>query len=667
MAQVEFCFTCWPGGPVVPPPCLRCGSRSLYYTSGLCERCHPAAIPPPDSCRNCLAWGATRTHGWLCLGCKTWCRKYAQPAAVCRSCGHLSVLDPDQICRLCRKQTSQTPATHRPTDFDQIRRSGQQLFLADLFSSRCRGASIPTPARRRTPVVPQPPRPFTFTQLALLEATRSLKPRGSKGLAQRADPQLAAWVEQFTRKRAAQHGWSPDTTWRVRTGVNILLGFETIPGTAIAATDVDILAELRLPVALVTTVLKDAGLLHDDRIPAVIAWTEQQITHLPPAMTIEIRTWQRIMREGRTTRPRRRPRSDITIRIYLNRALPALTQWAAQGKTSLREISHDDVQAALPPTGTPRALTGRALRSLFDVLKTSRLIFTNPIRQIPTGYVDSNIPMPLSVHHIQNGLTSPDTATALLTALLAFHGLTARQVERLQLTDFDHRHLTLDDRRVLLADPVLDRLSAYLDHRHYWWPTTQNPHLFIHFRNAHTTAPVGNRWINMRLGPHLTPRKLRDDRLLSEAHAGGDTKHLMELFGLTPGVAQRYTATLKYPDLATPHPGTHPTPPPQATPRGQHLPDAPHAGEAPMADEDSQRHHNSAVPDTSPEERKRLLAAESCNGPDCQVILRAAVSRLPTARYCSARCRQAAHRFRQRHRPRTTPPTAASPDHSAMP
>ncbi|MET9412210.1 hypothetical protein ABZX90_41860 [Streptomyces sp. NPDC002935] len=564
MAQVEFCFPCWPGGPVTSPPCLRCGSRSLYYTSGLCERCHPAAVPPPDSCRNCLAWGATRNRGWLCKGCASWCRKHSA-AAACRACRHHSVLDPDEICRLCRKQTSQVPATNRRTDWEQVCRTGQQLFLADLFSSRGRGPSILAPARRR-PIVPQPPRPVPFVQPALLEVTRTVRSRGYKGLAGRADPELAAWTDQFTCQRAARHGWSRDTVWRVRTGVNILLGFQTVPGAGIAATDVSVLAEARLPVALVTGVLEDAGLLQDDRIPAAIAWTEQRITHLPPAMTIEIRAWLRIMREGRTTRPRRRPRTDTTIRLHLYWALPALTQWAAEGKTSLREITPQDVLAALPPSGTPRACAGKGLRSLFHVLKTSRLVFTNPIGQIPTGTAPSKIPMPLSLQHIQDALTSPDEATALLTALLAFHGLTAHQVQHLKITDFHDSHLTLDGRRVLLAEPVLDRVAAYLEHRRRHWPTTQNPYLFIHFRNAHTTAHVGNRWVNQRLGRDLTPRKLRDDRLLNEAHAGGgDAKHLMELFGLSTRAAQRYTTTLEHPDLRTRQPNI-PAPAPQAYP-----------------------------------------------------------------------------------------------------
>ena len=50
MREIPCCFECWPGGPVTPPPCRRCGSKENYYTSGLCARCHHHA-PGPKSPR----------------------------------------------------------------------------------------------------------------------------------------------------------------------------------------------------------------------------------------------------------------------------------------------------------------------------------------------------------------------------------------------------------------------------------------------------------------------------------------------------------------------------------------------------------------------------------------------------------------------------------------
>ncbi|MFF4764684.1 hypothetical protein [Streptomyces sp. NPDC001292] len=71
-------------------------------------------------------------------------------------------------------------------------------------------------------------------QLVLFEAVRTLAHRGTEGLARRADAHLAAWVEQFTREGAIRYTWSRDLTWRVRTGVNITLGFIDTPGAALS-------------------------------------------------------------------------------------------------------------------------------------------------------------------------------------------------------------------------------------------------------------------------------------------------------------------------------------------------------------------------------------------------------------------------------------------------
>ncbi|MEU1519142.1 hypothetical protein ABZ490_44605 [Streptomyces sp. NPDC005811] len=507
-----------------------------------------------DSCTNCLAWGATRHLGWMCKGCATWCRTYTRTAA-CTVCGHEAVLDTGGICRLCRKQTLLTRnARHRaPTaHWQQACRTGQQLFFADLFSSRHRGAAIVAPA----PLRPEPAPPPVHRQPVLCDAARTLRRRGIEGLARRADPHLAAWAEQFTREEAIRYGWSRDTTWRVRTGVNIVLGFLQTPGAALTVDDVAVLTEVNLPHGHVTAILERAGLLTCDRVPAVIAWAERQITALPPSMAGEVRAWLAMMYEGSTSPPRRHPRSETTIRLHLRWAMPALTRWAATGKTSLREITPRDIRTVLPPTGAARTQTGQGLRSIFRLLKAQRLVFTDPARQVRTGFPAPTIPMPLPVEHIRAALDSADPAQALLCALIAYHGLTPHQIQRLQLTNIRDDHLEIDSRRIPLAAPVRRRLAAYLDHRRRHWPTTANPHLFLHFRSATTHAHVGHRWINLRLGPHLTCRALRNDRLLDEALAtNGDAKRLTDLFGISTRTAQRFTTTVEHPDLRDRPPG----------------------------------------------------------------------------------------------------------------
>lgn len=153
MREIPFCFECWPGGPVTPPPCRQCGSTKDYYTSGLCARCHPHAPgekSPPwqspglltpgtvvvDSCRDCHAWGVTRTYGWLCPGCKYW-RETHRRVAECRTCRQTVSLSDDGSCRLCHKTRSllaqQLGKRLRDISVAEANHDGQQLFFAGMW------------------------------------------------------------------------------------------------------------------------------------------------------------------------------------------------------------------------------------------------------------------------------------------------------------------------------------------------------------------------------------------------------------------------------------------------------------------------------------------------------------------------------------------------------
>ena len=74
--------------------------------------------------------------------------------------------------------------------------------------------------------------------------------------------------------------------------------------------------------------------------------------------------------------------SHDTIRLYLRNAMPALTTWADQGHTSLREITPTDVRAVLPASGNPRSTMGAGLRSILTLLKARKILFVNPIARI---------------------------------------------------------------------------------------------------------------------------------------------------------------------------------------------------------------------------------------------------------------------------------------------
>jgi hypothetical protein len=135
-----------------------------------------------------------------------------------------------------------------------------------------------------------------------------------------------------------------------------------------------------------------------------------------------------------------------------------------------------------------------------------------------------------------------------MTALAAFHGLRNHHLREMLLTDLDGRRLRTGDRTILLAVPVRQRLTAWLDHRASRWPATLNPHLFINVRTAVRTGQVSSLYVNQAAG--IPVQRIREDRILHEAHAtGGDVRRLCDLFGLSIKAAERYTATLGHPGL----------------------------------------------------------------------------------------------------------------------
>jgi integrase len=292
-------------------------------------------------------------------------------------------------------------------------------------------------------------------------------------------------------------------------------------------------------------------MLQDDRTPAIESWFARQITGLPDPMGREVRAWFEVMMRGSAIPPRRQPRSPITIKLYLTAILPALRAWTDAGHESLRAISRSHVLAVLPAAGTPRAICGRGLRSVFGILKARKLVFADPTAGIRTWAPGSKPPLPVDLEQVRAALASPDVARAALAALVAFHGLRSGQLCDLRLSDLRDRRLHVEGRVIPLAEPVRERLAAYIDDRQARWPHTTNPHLFIHFRTAARTEPVGHRWIKLRLDLPGSVEALRQDRILHEALAtGGDTRRICDLFGLSINAASRYTGAIGEPGLA---------------------------------------------------------------------------------------------------------------------
>lgn len=565
MRGVTFCFSCWPGGPVVPPPCLRCGSTRDYFTSGICSRCHISGRPGVDACRDCHAWGVTRMHDWRCRGCHSWQRNHPTVGA-CAACARVLPLGEQDACRLCHRQArlhrdqrrhNGLPLRDPALELLEANRHGQQLFLTDLFSSHTPTRNPhgpahpgPDPTLAADLGLPELVRPQAGGQLLLFTVQRDLAAHGRAGLHLRADPARTAPLERSAREIAAVHGWSVRQTSDTCFGLRIVLGLQDHPDQPVNASDVALLADIDLPVWTVLQVLAANGLLVEDRIPAVDSWFVRQTAGLPEPMLTELHVWFEVMKNGSATAPRRRPRAQRTLELHLSWALPTLQAWAAAGHTSLREISRAHVLDALPGSGNARSTAGQGLKSVFRLLKARKVLFTDPTSRVKTGQHEARQPLPVDLDLVRAGLHSPDPVRAVLTALLAFHGLHAGHLQRLQLTDVRDGKLHLDARVIPLADPVRERLRAYLDHRAACWPDTTNPHLLVHRRTARNTDPVGHRWLLLHVGPGLTPASIRQDRILNEAHStGGDVRRLSDLFGLSINASTRYAATLDHPDL----------------------------------------------------------------------------------------------------------------------
>lgn len=565
MKQVAYCFGCWPGGPVTSPPCLKCGTRQGYYAAGLCIRCHPWGDPGPESCRDCLAWGARRSNKWLCIGCCHWRVKYANPAkgggvGPCICCGRTLMLGGRRVCRLCHKQGTFARDPRKPFDPIAANKHGQQLFLADMFTRH------KTPTRRpgqltssllvQTPDArPQPKVPHWLTlrdeQLTLFTMKPDLAAHGRAGLHQRAHPDDVAPLEAVARDLAQTYRWSTKQLNAAIIGTRIMLGIQDDGRAPIRASEIEALRDIDLPVWSVLKVIETAGALIEDRTPHIDAFFHERVDPLPPQMGVELGIWFDVMKNGTNIPPRLRARAPQTIQLHLHWALPALRAWAADGHTSLRDISREDILNAIPSGGQERPRVGQGLKSIFRLLKGRKILFVDPTARIKTGEHETRQPLPLDVGIVAERLHSDKPATSLVVALIAFHGLRAQQLRRLLLTDTYDGRLTIDGRVIPLADPVRERLSTYLTYRNTRWPRSVNPHLFIHYRTQRNETPVGHRWIRLMIGEDLTPRQLREDRILNEADAtGGDVRAIADLFKLSINASMRYVSTLEAEDLA---------------------------------------------------------------------------------------------------------------------
>ncbi|WP_406391105.1 hypothetical protein OG806_35555 [Streptomyces sp. NBC_00882] len=543
--RVDFCYACLPGGPFTPPPCRTCGTRESYFSQGRCERCHPGAPLYLGACHGCLAWGVYRRHSWLCWTCRWWRGHY--PAGTCAFCARETYVNGSGACRLCWENARRVQEPDRAINLTEANQHGQQLFLANLQYDTT-GARRRRIARERHHRRLQPP----SASLTLANHRQLLlfrMPPGKGVIKKRAltqDSPLLRHCDQTLRDHARLHGWSKRLVNGVAHTLKLLDALQDTPSSKIRSSDV--LAAIRYGATVLSTleVLDAVGLLEDDRTLAVERYFAQHSADLPAAMTDQLRLWFDTMLRGRSTAPRRRARNVETIHIHIVGMAPIWRAWAQQGHDSFAEITAEDVTRALPAKGSNRIFAEQGLRSLFTVLKAHRQVFTNPMRGMKATRPNVTVPLPLDTQKIRDALNSPDPACALAVALVAFHALNGRELQKLELTDIVDGRLRLGPRIIPLAAPVKTRLAAYLDHRARKWPQTINPHLFVSNKTQARTKPVSKQFPWRML--NITAQSLRDDRILQEIYAtGGDVRRLCDFFDIGIDAALRYRSILDDP------------------------------------------------------------------------------------------------------------------------
>lgn len=558
--QRRFCYDCKPGNKGHPRPCRKCGSSGDYWTERLCRRCHQYAPQRPEPCGDCFAWGARRTQKWLCEACLGW-REWYPTVEICISCDRELHVNPHGACRLCWRQTKLVQERLRrrrrgELDIIEFNRHGQQLFFANMGSSKNGYRPAHRPDQTEVVKVPRVRPSQARTQLDLFTQDWLAKSFQRRGITWPQQLAYANKLDALVVDHAARHGWRSGKTHNVRVAARWLVAHHSGDDEHVNVSDVNALVDLQLPARALLAVLDEAGLLNDDRPATIEVWFERKVRVLPDPMSKELRVWFEVLHRGSTTPPRRRPRSPVTIKNRLSWALPTLVLWAAAGHESLREISREDILEVLPGSGTPRATLGDGLRSIFSTLKQRKLIFYNPMARMSIGNPERRIPLPADPSRLRHVLNAPDPTKRAVAALVIYHGLRQVEVRQLQLTDVRDGHVHLPDRIIPLAQPVTRRLADYLDERHRRWPTSINPHLFIHIANAGGTHAATSAWVTGRIGTPAS--QLRAARIVDEVLAtGGDLRRICDFFGVTMTTAEHYAQLLHNPDLTeTPLPDT---------------------------------------------------------------------------------------------------------------
>jgi hypothetical protein len=476
-----------------------------------------------------------------CKACRSF-RDSHRDERECAGCGR-TLRAKNGYCRLCWVQLSGGRAWEgtTPARIAALTAAGTKISHHQLFFDKMSPGSGPRPAAARRPraAVPAPARAWVQLRLTAPRPRRRPAPDSS--------PALAA-AARVADRLAEARGWSAAVRHRVGQGLRIVLAGNGEGEPVQWSRALPLLRAAHVPARNVAEVLRQAGMLHDDRTPAFDAWLDRKPEGLAGGIGRDTERWLRTLKDGG---PRSRPRSIETARSYLGKALPALAQWS-QSYDHLREVTRKDIEDFLRPLhGSHRLNAIVALRSLFAFCAADGVIFRNPAAGVKAGRKPSvTVLQPLPQDVIDDAVAAAGTPAArLIIALAGIHAARSSTIRTALLTDAApaSRRLTLAGRPRPLDDLTARLLRDWLEYRRSRWPGTANPHLLVNEHTALGTGEASRTWVNTALRGHAaTIEALRVDRQLDEALASGaDPLHLASTFGLDPITAVRYASSAR--------------------------------------------------------------------------------------------------------------------------
>ena len=306
-----------------------------------------------------------------CRACRSF-RDGNRDERECTGCGR-ALRVKNGYCRLCWVQLSGGRAWEgtAPPAVAALAAAGVKIGHHQLFFDRMapRTGTGPAEAAPR-----RPPRRLPAQAAWAQPELRS--PRARPGPRPPASPSLAAAIRVADRLAEAR-GWSGGIRHRVRQGLAIALdGHQEGEGVTWSRALPPLRAR-HLRAGHVAEVLRQAGLLHDDRRPAFDAWLDRKLDGVTAGIRRDAERWLRTLKDGG---PRSRPRRIATVHSHLGKALPALLDWSARYH-HLREVTRDDIRDHVHGLhGSQRHNTLVALRSLFGFCLSAGVTFRNPAR-----------------------------------------------------------------------------------------------------------------------------------------------------------------------------------------------------------------------------------------------------------------------------------------------